>query len=187
MNNLKKYLITDPKIYSNNEILFKENLLKALSKNSIDFACFRDKESPNFNSLAKIFVDTCKKENIKNILINGDYKKAKQLNAAGVHLTSTQFDDIKNAKELGLFVIISCHTFEDIKNAKENFVDAVTFSPIFNTPNKGAPKGIEILNEAVNKFEDIKIFALGGIIDENQLKQISKTKAYGFASIRYFV
>ena len=105
----------------------------------------------------------------------------------GVHLTSTQFEDIKNAKELGLFVIISCHTFDDIKNAKENFADAVTFSPIFETPNKGAPKGIEILNEAVNKFEDIKIFALGGIIDENQVKQISKTKAYGFASIRYFV
>ena len=68
MNNLKKYLITDPKIYTNNEILFKENLLKALSKNSIDFACFRDKESINFDSLAKVFVDACKKENIKNIL-----------------------------------------------------------------------------------------------------------------------
>ena len=187
MNNLKKYLITDPKIYSNSETLFKENLLKALSKNSIDFACFRDKESSNFDSLAKVFIETCKKENIKNILINGNYKKAKELNATGVHLTSTQFDDIKKAKELGLFVIISCHTFEDIKKAKEKFADAVTFSPIFETPNKGAPKGIEILNEAIKKFETMKIFALGGIIDESQVKEISKTKAYGFASIRYFV
>ena len=36
-------------------------------------------------------------------------------------------------------------------------------------------------------FKNINIFALGGIINENQIKQISETKAYGFASIRYFV
>lgn len=187
MNNLQKYLITDPKIYSNNETLFKENLLKIIEKHTIDFACFRDKESANFESLAKVFVDVCREKNIKNILINGDYKLAKRLNATGVHLTSTQFDDIKKAKELDLYVIISCHTFEEIEVAIKNFADAITFSPIFDTPNKGEPKGLEILAKAVNEFPNIKIFALGGIINEHQIKQISQTKAYGFASIRYFI
>ena len=95
--------------------------------------------------------------------------------------------DILKAKELGLYVIISCHTFEDIQKAINNQANAVTYSPIFETPNKGTPKGIEALKEVVDKFPNINIIALGGIINAEQIEQISKTKAYGIASIRYFV
>lgn len=186
-NNLKNYLITDPKYYSNNEEFFKENLTKVLKNHKIDLACFRDKESSNFKELAFIFIETCKKFNIEKIVLNGNYLLASELNATGVHLTSTQFDKIKEAKELGLYVIISCHSLNDIKIALDNKVDAVTYSPIFETPNKGEPKGIIALEEAVNTFKDMNIFALGGIINEKQIKQISKTKAYGIASIRYFI
>ena len=41
--------------------------------------------------------------------------------------------------------------------------------------------------EVVDKYTNINIIALGGIINDKQIEQISKTKAYGFASIRYFV
>jgi len=182
-----KYLITDPKYYTNDEKEFEEVLINVLNKHQIDIACFRDKESANFEEIAKIFIKTCKEKNITNILLNGNYLLAHKLNATGVHLTSTQFDDIKKAKELGLYVIISCHTFEDIKKAIDYQAHAVTYSPIFETPNKGLPKGIEILKEAVDMYKNINIIALGGIINEKQIEQISKTKAYGFASIRYFV
>ena len=182
-----KYLITDPKYYTNDEKEFEKFLINVLNKNKIDMACFRDKESSNFEEIAKIFIKICKERNIKEILINGNYLLAYELNATGVHLTSTQFDDILKAKELGLYVIISCHTFEDIEKAIDYQADAVTYSPIFETPNKGMPKGIAILNDVVEKYKNINIIALGGIINENQIEQISKTKAYGFASIRYFV
>lgn len=182
-----KYLITDPKYYTNDEKKFEKILINVLNKHQIEVACFRDKESDNFEEIAKIFIKTCKEKNIKNILLNGNFLLAHKLNATGVHLTSTQFDDIKKAKELGLYVIISCHTFEDIEKAIDYQADAVTYSPIFETPNKGAPKGITSLNEVVEKYENINIIALGGIINDEQIEQISKTKAYGFASIRYFV
>ena len=182
-----KYLITDPKYYTNDEKKFEEILINVLDKQQIDIACFRDKESSNFEDIAKIFIKTCKEKNIENILLNGNYLLAHKLNATGVHLTSTQFDDIKKAKELGLYVIISCHTFEDIQKAINNQANAVTYSPIFETPNKGTPKGIEVLKEVVDKYTNINIIALGGIINDKQIEQISKTKAYGFASIRYFV
>lgn len=182
-----KYLITDPKYYTNDEKKFEEILTNILNKQQIDIACFRDKESSNFEDLAKIFIKICKEKNIKKILLNGDYINAKELNATGVHLTSTQFDEIKKAKELGLYVIISCHTFEDIEKAVNYQADAVTYSPIFETPNKGVPKGIEALEEVINKYPNINIIALGGIINETQIEQISKTKAYGIASIRYFI
>ncbi len=182
-----KYLITDPKYYTNNEKRFEEILINVLDKQQIEIACFRDKESSNFEELAKVFIKICKEKNIKEILLNGNYLLAYELNATGVHLTSTQFDEIKKAKDLGLYVIISCHIFEDIQKAIENQANAVTYSPIFETPNKGLPKGIEVLKEAIDKYNNINIIALGGIINEKQIEQISKTKAYGFASIRYFV
>ncbi len=182
-----KYLITDPKYYTNNEKRFEEILINVLDKQQIEIACFRDKESSNFEELAKVFIKICKEKNIKEILLNGNYLLAYELNATGVHLTSTQFDEIKKAKDLGLYVIISCHTFEDIQKAIDYKADAVTYSPIFETPNKGTPKGVETLKEVINKYPDINIIALGGIINNEQIEQISKTKAYGIASIRYFV
>jgi thiamine-phosphate pyrophosphorylase len=102
-----------------------------------------------------------------------------------VHLTSNQFSDIKKAKELGLFVVISTHSFSEIELAIKLGANAVTFSPIFPTPNKGEPKGVEALKEAVKKF-DIKIIALGGIVSQKEIKEVKKANPWGFASIRYF-
>ena len=53
---MNKYLITDPKYYTNNERKFEEILINTLDKQTIDIACFRDKESENFQDLAKIFI-----------------------------------------------------------------------------------------------------------------------------------
>lgn len=186
-DDLKKYLITDPQYYSNHPELFRKNLKKILSKNDVNFACFRDKSSTNFEELATIFVEICKDFEINKILINCDYLLAKKIGADGVHLTSEQFKNIKEAKDLDLYTIISCHNFSEIEKAQESYVNAVTFSPIFKSPNKGEPKGINRLKEAINLYEDIDIIALGGIIENSQIEQIKKAKAYGFASIRYFI
>ena len=186
-NNLKYYLITDPKYYSNDIKIFKEYLKKILEKNKVDIICFRDKESKNFEKLALAFAEVCKSFNIQNILINGNYKLAKKLKVNGVHLNSTQFEEISKAKSLNLFVIISCHNTEDIQKAQKAQADAITYSPVFETPNKGKPLGIDKFKEVVTLYKDIRIIALGGIINNIQVKQIDKTKAYAFASIRYFI
>lgn len=149
-------------------------------------ACFRDKESENYEELATVFVQTCKAFNVKKILLNERYELAKKVGATGVHLTSKQFDKIKDAKKDALFVVISCHNLNDIKKAQNAHTNAVTFSPIFETPNKGEAKGLEVLEEAVELY-DIDIIALGGILSLEQIDQIKLTKASGYASIRYFI
>jgi thiamine-phosphate pyrophosphorylase len=184
---MKKYLITDPLYYTNDEIIFAEKLENNLQNNQIDIACFRDKKSLNFKNLAKLFIEICKKYEVEEILINSDYQLAKQLGATGVHLNSQQFDKISEAKNLSLYVVISCHNLDDIEKAQKNYVNCVTYSPIFDTPNKGKAKGISVLKQALSLYEDVDIIALGGIISEEQVKQISNSKAYGFASIRYFI
>jgi len=85
-----------------------------------------------------------------------------------------------------LYVIISTHTHEEALKAQTLGADAITYSPIFPSPNKGEPKGLEDLKEIVDKIE-IPIFALGGITTEEQVNTVLATGAYGFASIRYFI
>lgn len=186
-NDLISYLITDPKYYSNNLDKFEKKLREVLNSKKVNMATFRDKESKNFEELATVFVKVCKEFKIQNILINTNYKLAKKLGAHGVHLTSKQFDKIKKAKALDLYTVISCHNYKDIENAQKQHVNAITYSPIFESPGKTDPKGMAKFRQTVRVYEDLDIIALGGIIDESQVEQISKTRAYGFASIRYFV
>ena len=183
---LKSYLITDPQYYTNNPTQFKNSLIKVYQNFKLNFVCFRDKESENYRELAKIFIEISKSFKIEKILINSYIDLAKELNFDGVHLTSTQFDKIEYAKSLNLYTICSTHNINEIKECELKGVNAISFSPIFITPNKGKPKGIEELKEVL-KNSNIKIFGLGGIISQKHIKELSKTSIYGFASIRYFV
>lgn len=186
-HDLISYLITDPQHYSNEIDKFEKKLQEVLDSKKVDMACFRDKESSNFEELARSFVKLCKMNDIEKILINSDYELAVKLGANGVHLNSKQFDKIKEAKKLDLYTIISCHDYKDIEDAMKYHINAITYSPIFETPNKGMPKGLSKLRETINIYEDIDIIALGGITNDEQVEQIKKTDAFGFASIRYFI
>ena len=82
-------------------------------------------------------------------------------------------------------MIISTHTHEEVLKAQKLGADAVTYSPIFASPGKGEPKGIEDLKELLKKC-NIKVFALGGIVESSHIKAVEEARAYGFASIRFF-
>ena len=150
-----------------------------------DMLLYRDKLTANYATNAKLFIEESKKYSFKKILLHGDYALAKELKADGVHLKSTQFSDIEKAKALGLFTVISTHTVEEAKKAELLGADMITFSPIFSTPNKSEPKGLEELKSLVVKLS-IPVIALGGIITQEQIDACENTGAFAFASIRYF-
>jgi len=133
----------------------------------------------------EVFLEVCSEFKNLKAFVHGDYKLAFDSHARGVHLTSNMFDDIAKAKELGLEVIISTHTHEEVFEAQRLGADYVTYSPIFFTPHKGEPKGLEDLRELLN-LTSMKIFALGGITDQKQVDEIEKVTPYGFASIRFY-
>lgn len=182
------YFITDPTAYGSNVKEFEHSLRKTLSTHDIDIICFRDKTSPNKKQLAKVCLDISREFNIKKILINSDILFCEQLGFDGIHLNSLQFETLEKFNENSLFTIISCHTEEEVQKAKELKANAITYSPIFFKELKGEPKGIKNLIHVVNKYQDknFDIFALGGIITDNHVKNVIETKAKGFASIRYF-
>ena len=118
--------------------------------------------------------------------MHSDIDAAFELDAEGVHLTSSQFDEIEIAKDRGLFTVISTHSIDEIKEAEKAGADMVTISPVFPSPNKGKPLGIEYLSEALAAAK-IPVIALGGIVTEDEIEKVKSAGAAGFASIRYFV
>lgn len=158
---------------------------KQLKEHIVDYALYRDKNNQNYAENAKDFIAICKEFTGVKAMIHQDVDLAHKLGADGVHLTSKQFNKITYAKSKDLYVIISTHTLDEVKTAKSLGADAVTYSPIFSTPDKGAPKGVEELKKVVQSV-DINVFALGGITTQKEVDDVKKSKAYGFASIRYF-
>ncbi len=182
---MKKYLITSREHYTDTPAVFRSILQESLKTHLPEFALYRDKQNPHYNIQAEHFLDVCKNFYGLKSFLHQNYPLAAKLEATGVHLTSQQFEDIPKAKALGLEVIISTHTHEEVLRAESLGADYVTYSPIFTTPNKGEPKGIQDL-KMVLKLTNIKIFALGGIVSDTELQALAQTDVYGFSSIRYF-
>ncbi len=182
---MKKYLITSREFYTDTPAVFRGILQEQLIKHSVDFVLYRDKANPHYHLQADHFIEVCRNFTDTKAFLHQDYKLAASLGADGVHLTSQQFESIQSAKALGLEVVISTHSYEEIQKAQTLGADYVTYSPIFETPHKGLPKGVENLQDVIQKTS-MKIFALGGIIDDEHLASLESVKPYGFASIRYF-
>lgn len=182
---MQSYLITSREFYTDTSAVFGSILHEKIQIHLPTYALYRDKSNPDYDTQAEYHVKVCSQfENVKSF-IHQKPDLANELNATGVHLSSKQFDKIEYASSLGLEVIVSCHTHEDVLKAQKLGADAVCYSPIFSSPGKGDAKGIDDLAQLV-KMTNIKIFALGGIIDKSHVEAIESTGAYGFASIRYF-
>ncbi len=147
---------------------------------------YRDKASPNYKDNAKLFLESAKKFDFQKVLLHNDIDLAHHLKADGIHLQSTQIDEISYAKSKNLFVIVSTHTLQEARKAKELGADMITFGPIFNSPNKDNPQGTDELKRVITSVK-IPTIALGGIISDEEILACQKAGAVGFASIRYFI
>lgn len=183
---IKRYLITDPSFYTSNPTEVVQKLLNVKAKYQPDYICLRDKKTSDYSSLATIVAKASLQDERTKLYLHTDFMLAHQLGCAGVHLPSNALHVTQNAKALGLEVIASTHTLEEIEEAQKRGADAITFSPIFATPNKGKPLGLEKLKEINDKIS-IKCLALGGIINDEQVRACDESGVYGFASIRYFI
>jgi len=175
------YAISDPQTLNFEDL--DSDLYRFAKKATI--LVYRDKSNTNYQKNAKLFIKRSMKYNFDKRLLHSDYLLADILGADGVHLTSLQFGDITHAKSLGLYVVISCHTPDEALIAEKMGADMVTYSPIFDTPNKGKPIGVESISK-LKSIISIPIIALGGVITQEQIDSCISNGASGFASIRYF-
>jgi len=175
------YAITDPSTLDFSSL---DTELEKFSKKA-SMIVYRDKSNLNYTVNAADFVEAAKIYCFDKIIIHSDCRLAESIGANGVHLSSSQLDNIAEAKARGLFVIVSTHSLRELKKAEISGADMVTFSPVFNTPDKGKPVGLNTLKSVC--FEvNIPVIALGGILTQKHIELCRDAGAKGFASIRYF-
>lgn len=179
------YLITDGCYGADTPAAFEKRLFAILKHHRPDYALYRDKTNPRYSEFAERFMRVCHAFEDTKCLLHGDAELALKLGAYGVHLTSEQFDAVAAAKAKGLFTVISTHSEAEIRDAVRLGADAVTYSPVFHSPGKGEPRGLEDLKDIAGKM-DTRIIALGGIVTSEQIAAVQATGVFGFASIRYF-
>ena len=110
------------------------------------------------------------------VIVNQRADVALAAGADGVHLPS----DSPRETLPKLLVVRSCHTLEDIRNTGADFV---TFGPVFQSPGKGTPTGLQALRAACELGKSV--FALGGVTWDNAAACLD-AGAVGIAGIRLF-
>ena len=164
------------------------NLIKAAVEAEISLVQIREKQL----SARRIFELAGKASQITRntatkLLINDRADIALAADSDGVHLTpdSLSAKIIRQNFPENFIIGVSAHTLEDVLRARNEAADFATFSPVFSTPNKGEPQGLEKLREVCAAAKPFPVVALGGI-DETNYESALKVGAQGVAAIRLF-
>lgn len=119
------------------------------------------------------------------IIVNDRADVAAAAGADGVHLRSDSVPvEVVRRSFPYMLIGVSAHSLETAKAARDGGADYVTLAPIFETPGKGKPLGLEELARVVEELAGFPVIALGGI-DENNYADVLNAGASGFAAIRF--
>lgn len=136
--------------------------------------------------LLEVFLELNREYNVVSLL-NSHIDLALDLGFDGVHCNGLQLDKIQYCKERFQHVFYSAHDLRGLEYADRMGASGITISPIFETPNKGVPLGVDFLKQIDPKKYQADIFALGGIITKAEVDALKETQVQNFASIRYFL
>lgn len=186
------YLITDGEITAQNFSRRKSQtleLIRVAVQNNVSLIQIREKKL----SARLVFELVCEASEVTRntdtkLLVNDRADIALAANADGVHLTSNSLSchTIRQNFYEDFIIGVSTHTIEEAEKAEKQGADFVTFSPIFSTPNKGEPQGVENLRKVCEKLKEFPVVALGGI-DAGNFAEVLRAGAGGFAAIRFLI
>ena len=116
------------------------------------------------------------------LLVNERLDVARAAGADGVHLRRASLDCADARTFLGevAWIGASCHSLAELDERAG--ADFATFSPIFASPGKGEPLGLDALAEAA-RISRLPLFALGGVSAE-RIPEVLAAGAFGVAAIR---
>jgi thiamine-phosphate pyrophosphorylase len=120
------------------------------------------------------------------LVINDRVDLALAVDADGVHLgrRSITATDARSLLPRGAWISRSCHAVEEVVVAAREGADAAVLSPIFASPGKGAPLGLEAIRQARRAAgRAVQIIALGGV-DRANAAACFEAGADAVASIR---
>ncbi len=120
------------------------------------------------------------------LLVNDRADIAVAAKADGVHLTAASLSTkvIRGSFPPDLIISVSTHTAEAARSAANQGADFAVFAPVFETPGKGEPQGLEKLSTVCSDVRPFPVLGLGGI-DETNYASVIEAGASGFAAIRF--
>jgi len=102
------------------------------------------------------------------LVVNDRLDLALALDADGLHLGRRSIA-VADARALwgGRWIAVACHAVEDVLRAADEGADAAVLSPIFPSPGKGPPLGVQALAQARDALTAracaVQLVALGGV------------------------
>ncbi len=120
------------------------------------------------------------------ILVNGRADIALAARADGVHLPTdgVPVENLRKCTPANFIIGVSAHSVREVRSAKACGADFAAFAPIFKTPGKDNPAGLEMLREVCDAVNPFPVIALGGVNASN-VEEILRNGAAGYAAIRY--
>jgi len=119
------------------------------------------------------------------VLVNDRADIALACGADGVHLTADSIPSkvIRGVTPKGFLIGSSAHSLEDVNSSIVNGADFVVLAPVYGTPGKGEPLGLERFAMIIKSTAPFPILALGGV-DRANYNDVLSAGASGFAAIR---
>jgi thiamine-phosphate pyrophosphorylase len=135
-------------------------------------------------TLARALIDVARPRGAR-VIVHDRVDLARVVEADGVQLGERSVDAASARMILGQEAWIgrSCHDEASLRQAAEEGVDAVTLSPLFPSPGKGAPLGVERFAALRATVPQLPVLALGGI-DASNAERALEAGATGLAMIR---
>ena len=84
----------------------------------------------------------------------------------------------------GFLIGVSAHTSDEVFAAKAAGADYAMIGPVFETPGKGEPLGIDVLRDLSAAVAPFPVIGVGGV-DGTNIRSVLDAGAAGFAAIRY--
>ena len=155
------------------------------AESGVDFIQIREKDlnSRDLFDLTLAAVNTIRAWPTR-VLVNGRVDIALAAGAHGVHLPARSIlpTEFRRIAPSGFLIAVSCHTTTELGEAEG--ADLAVYGPVFDTPGKGPPIGLDSLREAA-RTSPVPIYALGGVTAENA-PWCLHAGAVGIAGIRLF-
>ena len=120
------------------------------------------------------------------VLVNDRMDVAIAAGADGVHLPSNSVpvEVVRHFAPEKFLIGVSAHSTAEIAKARSAGADFAVLGPVYASPGKGKPIGLEELHSAVSNYPEFPILGLGGI-DETNYRDVLERGAAGFAAMRF--
>jgi thiamine-phosphate diphosphorylase len=117
-------------------------------------------------------------------LVGDRFGLALELGADGVHVSGKRsVAEARRVVGAGGLVTAACHDDDDVRRAAHEGASAAVVSPLWETPGKGAPRGVAALSAARAAAPNLMLYGLGGV-DAARSELCASAGADGVAVIR---